>query len=327
MPGPRISVVIPTHNGSKRLGNCLDAIRRALGPGDEIIVVDDASQDGSAEVARSFGASVFSLEKNGGAAKARNFGAGQATGEIIFFTDDDVVIPKNAISQLRSHFTEEQVAGVVGVLDEQIPYSDFASNLKNLWMRFSYLKCPPERVGLFYTSVAAIRKSVFVEVGGFNENYLGASVEDTDFGQQVWQKGFLIRIDPTLTVSHHKHYSLGGVLRTDFQRAQALTLLRFRKSGQKFFTSVPFAFQISVPILALAAVFLLSATFYVEMLYGSALLSLLYYLLIAPWLLFLFQTRGLGFGLVATVFQPLDTLVVGLGMTWACLRHFTGKRF
>ena len=195
-------------------------------------------------------------------------------------------------------------------------------------MRFSYLACPSERVGLFFTSAAAIRKSVFFKVGGFDENYQGASItEDTDFGQRVWQKGFLIRIDPQLSVSHHKHYSIKGLLHTDFQRAQALTHMRLRKSGQKFFSSVPVSYQLSVPILGLAMVTLLLAFFCSEFLWGAVALSALFYLLVAPWLRFLFQTRGVGFGMTATFFQPLDTFVVGLGMAWACLRHLAGKRF
>ena len=328
MTSTRISVVIPTHNGARTLANCLAAVKQALGPHDEIVVVDDASTDESRAIAQRFDARVIGLEKNGGAAAARNRGANEARSEILFFTDDDVVIGPTTLTQIHEHLTDPKVDGVVGVLAEKIPFLNFASNLKNLWMRFSYLNCPAEKVGLFFTSAAAIRKTSFVKAGGFDQNYAGASIaEDTDFGQRALQRGLYLRIDRSLSIIHHKHYSVREILRTDYQRARALTHMRLRKNSQPFFTSVPYQFQLAVPALGAATLCLLLALFCAEFAWGGLLLAILFYGLVAPWLFYLFRTRGLGFGVAATLFQPVDTFAVGLGVLAALCRHLAGKRF
>lgn len=328
MTGSRISVILPTHNGARTLPNCLAAVQRALGPHDEIVVVDDASSDNSGGIAQGFGCRLIRLEKNLGAAAARNHGAREAQGDILFFTDDDVEVGPDTLTQLRKQFADPKVDGVMGILAEKIPFPNFASNQKNLWMRFSYLNCPAENVGLFFTSAAAIRKEAFAKVGGFDLNYSGASIaEDTDLGQRALQLGLHLRIDRSLTIIHHKHYSVSQVLRTDFQRARALTHMRLRKSRQPFFTSVPYQFQLAVPTLGVACLCLLFTVFFPEFAWLTLLLMALFYGLVAPWLLYLFRTRGVGFGMTAALFQPIDSFAVGLGVLSALCRHLLGKRF
>lgn len=323
-----ISVIIPTHNGANRLKNCLDALSKSVSKDDEIIVVNDASTDHTEQIVNQFNCRLFTLSENIGAARARNYGATQAKNKILFFTDDDVLVKSDTLHKLRVQFRDPKISGVLGVLDSDIPFKNFASNLKNLWMRFSYLKCPTENVGLFYTSVASIRKEVFEKVGGFDVRYTGASLlEDTEFGQRVWQQGYNIRIDPLLGVTHVKHYTLMSMLKTDFDRAKALTHMKLRKSGEKFFTSVPFSFQLAIPFLLLSVLLLVSALTWNMSFWWSGLCGGFFFFLVSPWINFLFKTKGIVFGFAGTLFQPIDSLIVGLGMITACLRHFVGKTF
>ena len=67
----RISVVIPTRNGARTLAACLESLRASSFPPTEIIVVDDASSDGLAEIARQFHCRVVRVDENIGAARAR----------------------------------------------------------------------------------------------------------------------------------------------------------------------------------------------------------------------------------------------------------------
>jgi glycosyltransferase involved in cell wall biosynthesis len=91
MPQPRISVIIPTHNGAATLARCLGALQASSLPPHEIVVVDDASSDNSSKIANQFNCRVVHSTENIGAARAKNLGASHATGEILFFTDDDVM--------------------------------------------------------------------------------------------------------------------------------------------------------------------------------------------------------------------------------------------
>jgi hypothetical protein len=85
---PRVSVVICTYNGARTLHDCLAGTSRLDYPDYEVIVVDDGSTDGSADIAAEYDATVFRTE-NCGLASARNTGLAAATGEIVAYLDDD----------------------------------------------------------------------------------------------------------------------------------------------------------------------------------------------------------------------------------------------
>jgi len=326
----RISAIIPTHNGAATLAQCLGAIRSSSLAPHEIIVVDDASSDNSSVIATQFNCRVIRLSENIGAARAKNVGAQNAAGEILFFTDDDVVVAPDALERIAADFEEASVAGVVGIFTLTIPFGDFPSNYKNLWMRFTYERVPREQIGLFYTSVAAIRRDIFLKLGGFDENYRGASIaEDTEFGQRVWGAGHNIILDPNVRVTHHKYYTLAEVFKTDFLRPRALTLMQLRKLGQPFFTSVPGFYQLAVPtiFLALASLVLGLVIGHWSLGFGSLLLLFAFYVLFSPWLAYLARERGLGFTFYAILFQPLDALAVGAGMFIALIDCVRGLRY
>lgn len=85
-----ISVVIPTYNRADMIGETLTALRRQTLPPDEIIVVDDGSTDGTAEIIRSLDSEIIVIRQdNAGPAVARNRGLQKAKGELIQFFDSD----------------------------------------------------------------------------------------------------------------------------------------------------------------------------------------------------------------------------------------------
>jgi len=89
-PSPQVSIVVPAYMRPHTLQLCLDALAKQDFPPSayEIIVVDDGSADGTAELARSASVHVIS-QPNTGAAAARNAGARAARGEFLLFTDAD----------------------------------------------------------------------------------------------------------------------------------------------------------------------------------------------------------------------------------------------
>jgi GT2 family glycosyltransferase len=327
---PRISVVIPSRNGAKTLATCLSALRRSSFAPCEIILVDDASTDNTAHIAKQFDCRVIRLDKNIGAARAKNRGAQDATGDVLFFTDDDVIVAPDALGNAAKNFAEANLAGIVGLLDAKIPFDDFPSNFKNLWMRYSYERIPREKIGLFYTSIAAMRREVFQSLGGFDSNYVGASIaEDTEFGQRAWAAGHYLRLDPTVTAVHHKHYTPSEVFRTDYLRARALMLMRLRKWGQPFYTSVPTFYQLAVPVMAVALglLFLGIILGHWSLVIGSLISLIAFYVLNFNWLTYLARQHGIAFGLLGIVFQTIDVIVVGFGMAIAILEFILGKRY
>ena len=332
---PRISVVIPTYNAARTLDQCLAAAFQSDYADYEVIIADDASRDGSAGIASRYPCRIVSLEENRGAAAAKNRGAAQATGEILFFTDSDVVIPPDALSIVAQDLRDKDLTGVVGLLSPSLPYDDFASQFKNLWMHFTYARLPRE-VGLFYTSVASIRREAFDQEGGFDEGYHGASVtEDMDFGQRLLTAGRRIRLDKRLQVQHLKHYGLSELLRTDLVRARALTkiLLRNKLAGskRKHFASVPWFFTASVPFAGLLALGIALAILWPSLAgWGGALFLASYGAILglnASFLRFLARARGLGFLWKSALFLPLNLFVSGLGIVSAFFHIARGQRY
>lgn len=88
--GPAISVIIPTYNREDLLGKALESVLAQTLPAAEIIVVDDGSSDGTAELAGGYGNRVrYIRQENRGPAAARNRGIGAAGGDLLAFLDSD----------------------------------------------------------------------------------------------------------------------------------------------------------------------------------------------------------------------------------------------
>ena len=86
LKGHRITVIIPAYNEARRIGNVLSKIPDFV---DEVIVVDDGSTDGTAEVAEGYGVRVIRLEQNCGKGCAMRAGVRSARGDVIVFMDAD----------------------------------------------------------------------------------------------------------------------------------------------------------------------------------------------------------------------------------------------
>ena len=99
---PRVSVIIPTHDRPARLPQAV-ASARAAGRDVQIIVVDDASSDETANVCRMLaGIHYVRVERNQGVAGARNIGLIASRGEFItFLDDDDLRLPKSLDDQIE----------------------------------------------------------------------------------------------------------------------------------------------------------------------------------------------------------------------------------
>ena len=132
-----ISVIIPVRNGGEDLRRCLDAIRsQRVDDEVEIVVVDSSSTDGSAELARHYGARVEVIpveEFNHGA--TRNLGAELASGETLVFTSQDAAaLGDDWLTKLVAPLGEERVAGVYG---RQLPNPE-ASPPERYFLDFLY---------------------------------------------------------------------------------------------------------------------------------------------------------------------------------------------
>ena len=107
----KVSIVIPIYKVEAYLLECLESIRRQTVEDIEVLMVDDGSPDGSADICRSFSErdSRFRLiqQTNGGVTAARRTGVSHATGEYVVFVDGDDSLPADSLEILLSHMTDE----------------------------------------------------------------------------------------------------------------------------------------------------------------------------------------------------------------------------
>ena len=215
---PTVSVVMPLHHGSIR---CFDALHSTDPRPDEIIVVGDGAPESMVDRARQSGFRVVVTPVQSGPAAARNLGARHAQGEVLCFVDDDVALPPDAIGLLRGFFTSapRDVVAVLGSYDEDASATNFASQYKNLLQHYVHQQAREEGF-TFWTACGAIRRDVFLSLGGFQERYRTPSIEDIAFGYRLRRAGYRIRVSKRLQCKHLKRWSLLSLFTSDlFRRA------------------------------------------------------------------------------------------------------------
>ena len=195
--GPRVSVIVPAHNGAATLEACLGRLLRSPREIVEVLVVDDHSADGSAALAGSLGASVIANPRGRGPGAARNVGAERARGNILLFVDADVIVQESTVKQVLDVFdANPAIAAVFGSYDDEPAAPNFLSQYRNLFHHFTHQTSRAESCS-FWGGCGAIRREAFEAVGGFDEQkYPRASIEDIELGFRLSRANLHVRLDP-----------------------------------------------------------------------------------------------------------------------------------
>lgn len=212
---PTISVLIPAHDAARFLDACLTSLGRSLASPLECIVVDDASRDGTAEVARRHGATVIVNAERHGPAHARNLAAQSARGDILFFIDADVCVRPDTLGVVAAAFeADPELDAVIGAYDDAPESADFLSQYKNLMHSFVH-QTGRRRASTFWSGCGAIRRDVFLEHSGFDESYDRPAIEDIELGYRLVRAGRKVVLDPAVSVKHLKRWTFWGLVKSD----------------------------------------------------------------------------------------------------------------
>ncbi len=197
-----ISVVVPAYNAEETLEDCLAALEAQTVDGQryEVIVVDDGSEDATAEIARSHDVRLIRQE-NAGPAAARNRGARAAEGELLLFTDADCAPAPDWIARMREPFEDAEVVGAKGV---------YRTRQRSLVARFVQLEYERKyarmarqaSIDFVDTYSAAYRRDVFLANGGFEAAFATSSVEDQELSFRLARKGYRMVFVPEAAVYH-----------------------------------------------------------------------------------------------------------------------------
>jgi glycosyltransferase involved in cell wall biosynthesis len=193
-----MTFIVPVYNDASRLEKCLQAIRVQApeAPEIELLVADNGSTDGSDEVARRGGATVFSLP-NVSVSRLRNAAAARATGDTLAFVDSDNRITTGWIRAATD------ALGARGVAAVGAPYHAPGDGT---WVQQTYGalrgraegQCDVAWIG---SGNLVVRRAAFEQVGGFDEAL--ETCEDVDLCRKLRQAGFRLLSDERLQNTHY----------------------------------------------------------------------------------------------------------------------------
>jgi glycosyltransferase involved in cell wall biosynthesis len=192
----KISLVIPAYNEEKNLGDCLDSVlKNAQGKFLEIIVVDNASTDRTAEIALKREGVRVVHEPNKGLTFARECGRRAASGDLIAYTDADTRMPKGWVDMAEKVFRDNP--NVVS-LSGPPRYFDATAWQKFILGFFWRISAPlAYRITgyMVYGAHFVARSKSLEAIGGFNKN-IGFYGEDTDIAKRLSKQGkVMFRMD------------------------------------------------------------------------------------------------------------------------------------
>src|SRR5262245_3788538 len=193
-----LSFVIPAHNEAELIGRTISALHksaRAAGEPYEVIVVDDASTDGTAAIALDSGARVVAVDFRRIAA-TRNAGAGKSSGELLFFVDADTEVPGRALQAALRALRGGAIGGGAAVrFDGPVPlYATFLERMV-LPVLLRLLRIAP---GCF---LFCTRRG-YLLAGGFDEALPWS--EEVAFGNRLKRHGRFVILRESVTTSGRK---------------------------------------------------------------------------------------------------------------------------
>lgn len=306
---PRLSVVIPVFNAGPNLEKCLAAVAASSYPVGECILVDDGSTDGmTTAAAQHHGVRVITLEQRSGPGIARNAGAREARGDIVCFVDADVLLHPDALAiAMQALENDPGLSAVFGSYDDQPGYASFLSQYRNLFHHWIH-QTGNDEASTFWAGCGAIRRDVFIDIGGFSHHYARPSIEDIELGTRLRRSGHRIRLEKSMFGKHMKHWTFWNLISTDiFQRGVPWMKLLLHERRLPRDLNLGFCARIATILAALLGLSLL-----VLPLTGHAwaLSPAVAFLLVAPMSIWLSEPAGRRSG--GTVFALALALLVPL---------------
>lgn len=231
----RVSIIILSWNTKKLLVQCL----RSLSLNYEIIVIDNASTDGSPEMIRKEFPKVRLIcnKENVGFAKGNNQGVEIATGDLVLFLNSDTFVKDGAIEKLVTFFNKSDDIVAVspliinenGSIQQDPCYLHFPSPMMSFFYYNRILRKlstkffpdllfsitdfrNPSEIDQLSGAALMIRRELFKKVGGFDENF-PLYFEDTDLSYRLRKRGYKLMVIPEAEVIHLGRKSIDSVIK------------------------------------------------------------------------------------------------------------------
>jgi len=247
-PRPDLSVVIPTHNNRPVLARALQHLFAQDYPAErfEIVVLDDGSTDGTAEMVRSLSSPVpitYRWQPNRGRAAARNAGSHLAAAPVLLYLDSDILAAPDLVSRHARYYADPSRAiGVQGRTlihpeARRTPFMKTKELLPDLTRRRRHDLSPYHVI----TRNLSIRAEDLWAVGGFDESFPGYGWEDIELGLRLRARGVRFFYDPE-AIGYHDDVETLERTRTKLRQAGEGAVYFWRKhhrrTGLGFFLEI-----------------------------------------------------------------------------------------
>ena len=238
---PWVSIVIVNWNGKNFLPVCLNSLAALDYPPEkvEVIVVDNASTDGSQEyISHNHpDIKIIQLDKNYGFCKPNNEGAKAAAGEYLVFLNNDTEVTPGWLSALvRPALEDEEVISVASKMlyyDRRDTINTAGGKITIIGGGFYRGYCDkdgpaynqPGYTGFGCAAGVLVRRDFFLDSGGFDEDYF-AACEEHDLGWRAWLYGYRVAYAPGAVMYHRESGTFGS--RSNFDPAKVYLNTRNR---------------------------------------------------------------------------------------------------
>lgn len=206
----KVSIIVLNYNGLEFLKKCLLSIDRQTYPQIEVVVTDNNSTDGSVGYVKGLNKVVLVANKeNYGYAKANNIAAQKATGDFLFFLNNDTELYEDAVEKMLFCYQENSIvspAQIQLIGGKELVRAGAGMDI----FGYPYVNDDPKKTRVFYADGAGIfvKKKDFLKIGGFDEE-LFIFQEDIDFSWRAQMMGY--KIIPCWQAKF-RHYGGGTVL-------------------------------------------------------------------------------------------------------------------
>ncbi len=227
MTNPTFAILIPAHNEAADIRRTLDSALAVRPANRQIVVIDDASTDNTPQIVEGYadrGVRLVRMPANHGVAAARNEGLRATDAGVVVILNADVILPPDIIERLQPHYAN----GADFVVVDSRP-----QNMGSVFARYveSYhhihYRANPAPGNYDWSEGWSCRRQAALAVGGFPEEFRGASGEDAIFVQRLLEYGGRRVYDPNIVVTHYVPDTLKEFWKQRLGRGRGIAYRRF----------------------------------------------------------------------------------------------------
>lgn len=323
-----ISVVIPNFNNASNIGKCLEAVFSSRYRNFEVIVVDDCSDDNSIEVIKGFPCRLIQLNAHSGTSKARNTGASNSRGDIIFFIDSDCLLKEDTLSIINRTIASVGKDVIVGGTYSAIPCDrGFFNQFQAVFVNYFETRMS-DKPDYIAAHAMVISREAFLKSGGFPERFMPI-IEDVEFSHRLKKQGYSLIINPEIEVRHIFNFNLYRSAKNAIRKTMYWSMYSLKnRDAFKDSGTASTELKVSVTSIFLSVILFLCWLFIGKLYFLYLILILLLLNISINSGLFreFYKTGGLNFLFTASLYYiSLYSFSVGIGSTMGVMKYLLNR--